>query len=147
MTDKEMWSAFCNEKGIAESTKYEAWAFGEAPDQLVQLVLEGKKTGTSSAYDVYELDASEPIPEEGAYSIILDSNNCAKAVIKTTKVSIIPFSEVTEEHARKEGEGDLSLAHWRKVHEEFFSWELEHVGLTFAPSCLVVCEEFEVLYR
>ena len=36
---------------------YQAWQFGGAPDQLAELVLQGKKRGTSSAYDLYALDS------------------------------------------------------------------------------------------
>ena len=45
MTAKEMWK----ESGLAG--EYEAWAFGEAPDQLALLVKDGIKTATCSAYD------------------------------------------------------------------------------------------------
>ena len=58
----------------------------------------------------------------------------------------MPFCEVTAGHAYKEGEGDRSLAYWRKVHEDFFRAELEEAGLEFSPSMPVVCEEFEMVY-
>lgn len=147
MTDKELWQEFCESKQVDIQTGYEAWAFGGAPDKLAQLVLQGTKTGTASAYELYDLDDSEPMPKEGDYSVILNSKEEAVCVIRTTKLYTKPFDEVSEEHARKEGEGDKSLAYWRTVHEEFFSDCLKEYGRTFDEKMPVLCEEFEVVYR
>ena len=38
MTEQELWEAFRKSRNITE-TEYEAWAFGEAPDELLELVL------------------------------------------------------------------------------------------------------------
>ena len=62
----------------------------------------------------------------------------------TTRVRVLPFDEVDEEHARAEGEGDRTLRHWREVHEQFFT---EHAGgRDFAPDMPVVLEELRVVY-
>ncbi|UUM58819.1 ASCH domain-containing protein [Streptococcus suis] len=123
----------------------EAWAFGAVPDELADLVARGIKTATSSAYPLYELEGEE-IPQTGGYDIILDSQGNSVCIIETTKVYIAPFSQVTEEHAFKEGEGNRSLSYWRQVHEELFTIWLEEGGLTFSEDMLVVCEEFELVY-
>jgi uncharacterized protein YhfF len=47
---------------------------------------------------------------------------------------------VTAEFARKEGEGDLSLAYWRKEHKAFF----EREGF-YSDRMELVAEEFEVV--
>lgn len=65
MRAEEMWKKFCEEKGINEDTPYEAWSFGGVPDKLAALVLEGRKTATASAYDLYEHDSDEKIPKKG----------------------------------------------------------------------------------
>ena len=54
------------------------------------------------------------------------------------------FDEVTAEHARAEGEGDRSLAHWRAMHERFFREHADH-DRQFSPTMPVVLERFEVL--
>lgn len=123
----------------------EAWAFGALPDELADLVARGIKTATSSAYPLYELEGEE-IPQTGGYDIILDSQGNSVCIIKTTKVYVTPFSQVTEEHAFKEGEGNRSLSYWRQVHEELFTIWLEEAGLAFSEDMLVVCEEFELVY-
>lgn len=145
MTAQELWEIFVRKQNITE-TEYEAWAFGGNPDKLAELVLQGIKVGTASAYPLYELE-KEPIPKAGEYSVILNSKEEAVCVIQTTKVYVVPFCEVGAEHAFKEGEGDKSLAYWRMVHEEFFRECMEEAGLTFDENMKVVCEEFKLVYK
>ena len=144
MTDKTLWEAFVKENPDVDA-QYEAWAFGVDADNLGKLVLTGEKTATASAYPLYQVDG-EDLPEEGQYSVILDSQDNALCIIQTTKVSIVPFCDVTANHAYKEGEGDRSLAYWRQVHKDYFSRWMEEAGLTFAEEMPVVCEEFTVVY-
>ncbi|CAM3054354.1 cytoplasmic protein [Streptococcus acidominimus] len=123
----------------------DAWAFGAEPDLLAQLVLKGIKTATASAFDLYEID-DEPLPKVGTYDLVLDGQGEAVCIIRITKVSILPFKDVSKEHAYKEGEGDRNLSYWRQIHEELFTIWLEEAGLSFSEETLVVCEEFEVVY-
>ncbi|WP_083532698.1 ASCH domain-containing protein [Brevibacterium epidermidis] len=123
----------------------EAWAFGatkEDADELLALVLDGTKTGTASALWDIEADG-ESVPEMGEVSIILDGQGRPRALIETTAIDIVPFSEVTAEHAHAEGEGDRTLAAWREIHERF--WQ-EYGQRGFAPEMPVVCERFRLLF-
>jgi uncharacterized protein YhfF len=140
MTSEELW------KRSGLNGTYEAWSFGEAPDKLADLVLQGIKTATCSAYDLYLIN-NEPLPREGDYSIILNSNEEAVCIIKTLKVYVTAFNQVSDEHAYKEGEGDRSLEYWRKVHVKFLTNELASVHKSFNENTKVVCEEFEVMYE
>lgn len=140
MTAEELW-----EKSGFTGT-FEAWPFGEAPDKLADLVLQGIKTATCSAYDLY-LTENEPLPQAGDYSVILNSNGEAVCIIKTLKVYVTEFHRVSEAHAFKEGEGDRSLEFWRKVHASFLTKELASMGKSFHENTKVVCEEFEVVYK
>ena len=145
MTGKEMWKAFCKESGT-KTDNYEAWAFGDDADRLASLVLEGRKSATASVYDLYAYD-NEELPEAGSYSVILDSEDRAVCVIMDTEVRIVPFRDVDEEHARLEGEGDLSLAYWREVHRKCFTQWMKEAGMAFRDSTKIVLEKFEVVYR
>ena len=145
MTGKDLWEAFITNNNLADCG-YEAWAFGVEADLLAHLVAIGEKTATASAYPLYELE-NEPLPKTGAYSVILDSNDNGVCIIQTQKVTVVPFSEVTAEHAYKEGEGDKSLAFWREIHEKFFTECLNEAGQKFTPEMKVVCEEFTVVYK
>ena len=140
MTTEELW-----EKSGLSGT-YEAWAFGEAPDELAELVIQGIKTATCSSYDLYQIN-NEPLPKAGDYGIILNSNEEAVCIIKTKKVYVTEYNQVSADHAFKEGEGDRSLDYWRKVHESFLINELSSVHRSFDEHTKVVCEEFEVIYK
>ena len=139
MTAEDLW----DESGL--SGEYEAWAFGGAPDKLAALVMSGTKTATCSSLEMLSLEG-EPVPKPGDYSVILDSSGEAVCVIRTTRVYIEVFDQVTAEHAFKEGEGDRSLDYWRRIHMEYFTEELGAVGLSFDESSELVCEEFELAY-
>lgn len=145
MQAKELWQRFKIEKNI-ETDVYEAWAFGASPDKLLDLVLQGKKVATASAYRLYELE-KEPSPVVGGYSVLLDSRGDAKCIIETTVLNQVPFNEVSAEFAAKEGEGDLSLQYWREVHQEFFTDCLQEIGEVFTEDMIVVCEEFRLVYQ
>ena len=138
MTADEMWK----KSGIQGT--YQAWAFGGAPDKLADLVVKGIKTATCSALALYEAE-NEEIPKAGDYSVILDSKGDAVCIIKTTRVYISPFMNVSEEHAYKEGEGDRSLDYWRRIHKEFFTEELLAIRQEFDEAMELICEEFQVV--
>ena len=125
----------------------EAWAFGattEHADGLLQLVLDGTKTGTASSVWDYEF-SGDPLPQVGEHSIILDGAGEPRAVIETTSVEIVPFTEVTDEHAHAEGEDDRTLASWRTIHERF--WRLHSESPKgYAPDMPVLCERFRLVY-
>ena len=141
MTPQQMWELYPDHIG-----EYDAWSFGTDADHLAELVRTGTKTATSSAFVLYESE-NAPIPQAGNHSIILDAQGKAVCIIRTTAVTVSPFSEVTAEHAYREGEGDRSLDHWRKVHRLFFEKELREIGMRFSEDMKVVCEEFEVVFR
>lgn len=142
MKAQELWNKYTTDSTLT----YEAWAFGDDPDGLAQLVVDGIKTATSSAYIFYELE-NEKIPKVGEYSVILNSKEEAICIIQTTKVYIVPFHEVSEIHAYKEGERNRTLEDWREIHESFFMNELKQVNIEFSEELLVVCEEFKVVYK
>ncbi len=143
MNAAEMWERFCEKSGI--KADYDDWAFGGAPDALAELVLNGIKTATASAYPLYEQE-QEPLPKAGDYSVILNTKGEAVCIIRTTKVYAVPFREVSADHAFREGEDDRSLESWRKVHRDFFTREMNDEGLSFDEDMPVVCEEFMRVY-
>lgn len=123
-----------------------AWAFGATPehaDELLALVLEGTKTGTASPLWDYE-QAMESVPTVGELSIVLDGKGVPRALVETTSVDVIPFDQMSEEHARAEGEGDRTLAAWRGIHERFWREHSENPR-GFEPDMPVVCERFRVV--
>ena len=111
------------------------WSFGIDNDKLIELVLSGKKTATTSNYDENEL------PVIGEESIIHYDNEKDACIVKTIDYKIMKFKDMTEDLASLEGEGDLSLDYWRKVHYEFF----KSYNPDFNEDTLVVFERFELV--
>ena len=145
MTTQECWNQYKEINPLA-GPEPEAWAFGAAPDLLAELVAKGVKTATASAYDEY-VHYEEELPKVGDLDMVLDGQGQAVAIIETTKVTVIPFRDVSADHAYKEGEGDRSLTYWRQVHEELFTKWLADIGITFSPESKVVLEEFQLVYK
>ena len=124
-----------------------AWSFGADPeeaDELLELVLAGMKTAISSAAAPY-VERGEPLPEAGGVSIILDGVGRPRALIVTEAVAVIAYGSITAEDAAAEGEGDLSLAHWRAEQEPYFRAELAAIGQELSDSSEIVIEYFKLL--
>ena len=102
----------------------------------------GQKTVTSSPFCLYAVSQAK----ENELSVILESKGSSVCIIETTKVVVLPFKQVSVDHACKEGEGDRGLTYWQELHEDLFSNWLEEVGLHFSQDSLVVLEEFRVVY-
>jgi len=127
---------------------FKAWFFGDEKlaNPLAKLVLDGKKTGTTSLYCLYKLEG-EDLPKVGEHSIILDFDNNPQCVIEIIKVEVLPFNTVSKEFAISEGEGDLSLNYWRAAHKSCFEIELLPFKKIFNEGLKVVCETFKVVYK
>ncbi|MEM7767479.1 MAG: ASCH domain-containing protein [Pseudomonadota bacterium] len=103
-------------------------------DRLAALVVARLKTATCSAA-VHGPDAAI-----GERQVCLSGNGTPVAIIETTGLDTLPFSDVTSEMAALEGEGDLSHAYWRDGHEAFFTRE----G-TWSPDMAVIFETFSLV--
>ena len=126
----------------------EKWHFElteDACNYLLDLVLKGQKKATASSVWGYEIEGEE-IPQEGNMSVITYWDGKPGCVIKTTRVRIIPYKDITFEIAKLEGEDD-SLASWRKNHEHFFREEGKELGYEFSEEMPVIFEEFEVVEK
>jgi uncharacterized protein YhfF len=93
---------------------------GPQRDRLVDAVLKGKKTATSSLLAEWLLDDQE-LPAVGDRREVLDSNDNPVAVIELTAVDVIRLGDVDIALARDEGEGFESVAAWREAHERFWT--------------------------
>jgi uncharacterized protein YhfF len=141
------WDRFQKEKGITSSF-VSAWSFGDNPelaDELLELVLTGKKTGTATL--VIELEKEgDKMPEIGDYNIILDGKGKPSAIIRTISVKIKPFNQVEEEYAYSEGEDDRTLESWKREHWKYWTRKSQKLGFTMKEGLLVICENFELVY-
>lgn len=118
------------------------FSFGDSPelaDELLDLVLAGKKTATCGTLSQFG-EGGEPMPQVGRRDVVLDGQGRPAAVIETTEVTVKRFDEVDEAFARDEGEGDGTLVYWRDAHETYFA---RNGG--FAHDMQLVCERFRVV--
>ena len=120
-------------------------AHGFVGDELLALVLAGRKTALFTSYATYAED-NEPLPATGELYVVLDRSDTPRCIIETTSVMIIPFSGVTWEMAQQEGE-DENLEIWREKHREYLEDEGAVVGFNFTPDIKLVFQTFHVIYR
>ncbi|MBR0813062.1 ASCH domain-containing protein [Bradyrhizobium diazoefficiens] len=113
------------------------FAFGDSPvlaDELVELVIKGIKTATCSTED--EPNTSTP----GERWVVLDGRAEPRCVIETTEVTYRRFNEVDTAFAHDEGEGDRSLAYWRRAHQSYFG----RLG-RYSGDMMLMCERFRLI--
>jgi uncharacterized protein YhfF len=96
---------------------------GPERDRLVDAVLKGKKTATSSLLAEWLLDDQE-LPVVGDRREVLDSGDNPVAVIELTAIDVIRLGDVDVALAHDEGEGFESVAQWREAHERFWTEDL-----------------------
>lgn len=143
------WKTFLKETNRDEATKYievfhfertEKWA-----NELLRLVLIGKKRATVSSLLKYEIEGGG-MPKVGDLCIITDWEGVPRCVIETTVITIIPFSDITYDICKREGEDEI-LETWVDGHVRFFEAEGKQLGYEFTYDMPVVFEDFEVVYQ
>ena len=128
---------------------YSKGGYGDSPelmDELIQLVLIGKKIATCGSLWEWE-DEGKPLPKVGDVWVELDGNGNPVCITETTEVMIRKYNEVDAQFAHDEGEGDQSLNDWREAHRDFFSRVLRKIGKEFSEDMPLVCERFRVIYK
>ena len=129
-------------------TFYEVFHFDltkNIANKLLMLVLKGKKLATASSLYAYQKEQMD-IPMPGNLSIVTDYEGIPYAVIKTIRITIIPFKEMTFDICKREGE-DQCLETWIESHTRFFEDEGAIIGYQFDRNMPVVFEDFIVLYK
>lgn len=112
----------------------EKWHFGINNDYLVQLVLDGKKTATTSIYDGEKSTI-------GKKSIITYENGQNACLIMTTNSIITEYKNITEDLALLEGEGNFNK--WKEIHNNFF----KSIDPNFNDNTIVEFEIFKVIKK
>ena len=113
------------------------FAFGDSSalaDELVELVIKGAKTATCSTED--EPNTSAP----GERWVVLDGRAEPRCVIESVEVTYRRFNEVDDAFAYDEGEGDRSLAYWRRAHQTYFG----RLGC-YSDDMMLMCERFRLV--
>jgi uncharacterized protein YhfF len=92
---------------------------GGLGDRLLEAVLRGEKTATSSL--AVEYLSGDPLPRVGERLSLIDSQGDVRGIVETTRATITPLHLVGDEVARAEGEGFADAAEWRRDHIAFWA--------------------------
>lgn len=121
---------------------FECFAFGDSPemaDELLALVLTGKKTATVSV--VLE---DEQTPSVGDLSLVLDGRGNPACVIKTVYLDTVKFCDLTWNMVKLEGE-DENFEQWKSGNIRYWTRDAAKRGYTFTDQTPITFERFEVV--
>ena len=133
--------------GVSENSWVEASYAGNqlSTDQLLGLYLSGKKTAGSGIVEDF-ISAGDPLPQVGNFWILLNSLGEPGCILRTERVVLNKFKDVSKEIAVAEGEGDLSLHYWQESHRRFFAPFLAGWGVADIDEATVVTEFFRIVH-
>ena len=133
---------------IEASRFVEPVAFGFTAEQataISELVLDRIKTATGSLLWSYQAERKVQ-PKAGDLWTVIDGNHKPVCVARTANVDIIPFDEVPEDYAQWGGEGDRTLASWRRMYWEYSLVECKRIGREPSDKAPMIMERFAVVY-
>ena len=110
-------------------------------EELNALVLAGKKKATAGTLEWDYRAEGEPIESVGERLAVLNSLGEHVATIQATRVEVVGFSNVPDEFALAEGEGDLSGDDFREGHLRYWSRQ----GLTIQADTQIVLLYFDLV--
>lgn len=114
-------------------------------NKCATLVVQKIKQATASSVWWYEYQ-NEPMPKVGTLFIVTDWHAMAKAIIEITKLEQVRFKDVGEAFAHTEGEGDKSLAYWRKAHKNYYTRQMKPFGAVFREDMMICCTYFRTVF-
>lgn len=123
-------------------TYYESFAFGDNPemaDELLALVLSGKKTATVSV-----ILENEQAPSVDDLSLVLDGHGNPACVIKTVYLETVKFCDLTWDMVKLEGE-DETFEQWKMGNLRYWTRDATKRGYIFTEQTPITFERFEVV--
>lgn len=121
---------------------FECFAFGdssEMADELLALVIAGKKTATVSV-----ILEDEQAPSIGDLSLVLDGQGNPACVIKTVYLETVKFCDLTWEMVKLEGE-DETFEQWKMGNIRYWTRDAAKRGYIFTDQTPITFERFEVV--
>ncbi|MFH6907388.1 ASCH domain-containing protein [Vibrio fluvialis] len=114
-------------------------------NECARLINDGIKRASCSLKAGYDAD-SEPLPEVGRITVVLNWQQDPVCIIRLNKVEVMPLNQISAEFAALEGEGDGTYAWWRTAHIDFFTQYAQEVGVAFNEESDIVLEYFEKVF-
>lgn len=117
----------------------------ESANICAELVLKGVKVATCSLKHWYQ-SSGIPLPQVGGLYVITSWAGEPTSIIEITSVIESRFCDVSQDFAYSEGEGDKSLADWRRTHWAFFERECLDIGIVPNEEMKLILERFKVVF-
>jgi uncharacterized protein YhfF len=114
---------------------------GEMRERLTASALSGLKTATGARFEQEYREEQEAVELPGERQVLLGQSDVPVALIEMTRVETHPFVRVPWEFARDEGEGFVSIEHWRAGHRSYY----EEEGIFVSDDSPFVCVWFRVI--
>ena len=116
---------------------------GESRQKLISLILDGNKRATAGTLEWDYVAENESVETIGERLAVLDNQGKHVATIEVTKVEVKRFSEVPDDFALAEAEGDLSGDDFRRSHYDYWS----KLGIPITDETQIVLLYFDLVER
>lgn len=144
---QDFWQAFLEQTDAPENSYCSRYTyFGSSEEESVEILeqlLRGEKTAVSHCVPYYIVTRS-PMPKVGDYTMVTDFYGNPCCILETEQVAIEPVSEVTEELARRECQGDLAA--WQQRKAEEFQTLSKRAGFHYSEGLPVLMELVKVVF-
>jgi len=140
------WAEFIAATGTV-AADYTVVAFGDSAalaDQLVALVISGKKRATASLLRDYAT-AVDPLAQAGDF-VVVDGGGQPRCIWRTTEVVVKPLIEVDDAFAWDEGEGDRTREWWLSAHRAYFAAQARREDFRMDDTIETAFERFEIVW-
>ena len=117
----------------------------ELADELLTLVIEGRKRATAALVAEFELD-DQPLPRIGGHWIACDGRGVPTLVLRSVWLRLGTPASVDEAFAFDEGEGDRTRDSWLADHTRYWRRVTDARGIAWSDDIEVVFERFEVVW-
>jgi uncharacterized protein YhfF len=127
---------------------YESFRIGiedQDADTGAAAILSRQKTATSSLLWEYE-SSGKALPPLGNLSVVENGQRVPICVVTTTWIDLIRFDDIDAQFAYEYGEGDRTLAGWRRMFWPYYSKACAALGREMSGDAPLICERFRVLY-
>jgi uncharacterized protein YhfF len=143
----EFWTKFVTATDNV-AADYTVVAFGDTAamaDELIALVISGKKRATASLLRDYEAGV-EPVPQAGDFVVVVDGGGRPRCIWRTTQIVVKPLNEVDDAFAWDEGEGNRTRDWWLSAHRNYFAAQARREGFKMCDTIETVFERFEIVW-
>jgi len=123
-------------------------AFGLTEDDaraIAPLVRNGTKTASGGLVWSNDFDGTRG-SRPGDLWIVIAGPDEPVCIIETTEVRVFPYDEVPKEYAWEGGEGDRTMADWRRMYWEYIVSECRRIGREPHRKAPLAMERFQVVF-